>query len=367
MPTNELSHSNYSTSPHHRLNSKNIWIISSIIAAIVIIGIVLIKIGFNEPLYSQNPTIYSIFKVITEFGGDYAYIFFFLLIYLTIDKEFAERIIFNFLISLNFTNFFKLTFQDPRPSTSTIEASYGFPSGHTTGTLSFWGYVALNVQEFESKRSKWLVGIGTTLLIILVPISRLVIGVHDLGDIIGGVGLAGFLLLLYSYWEPKISVAPWSMGKRIWIGVISGLLMWLICSLLLYWIHPSALWEQVEDMAQPAGLFIGLSITIPIEHHYIQYNPKALSVNQKIIAGTIGIVIGIAFYFGLSILFGLFPDTWNPIMRGVRYFLFAIVLGLGLPSFFVWLFEYLKKSNEKNLVEISTEDSTKDSRKNSEN
>ncbi|WP_457558435.1 phosphatase PAP2 family protein [Candidatus Harpocratesius sp.] len=363
MPINELSHSNYSTSPHHRVNSKDIWIISSIIATIVIIGIVLIKIGLNEPLYSQNPTIYSIFKVITELGSDYAYIVFFLLIYLTIDKEFAERIIFNFLISLNFTNFFKLTFQDPRPSTSTIKASYGFPSGHTTGTVSFWGYVGLNVQEFESKRSKLLVGIGTTLLIVLVPISRLVIGVHDLGDIIGGFGLAGFLLLLYSYWEPKISAAPWSMGKRIWIGVISGLLLWSICSILLYLIHPSALWEQVEDMAQPAGLFIGLSITFPIEHRYIHYNPKKLSLKQKIIAGTIGIVIGIGFYFGLSLLFEIFPDAWNPIMRGVRYFLFAIVLGLGLPGFFVWLFKNFKGVNEKK----SEKNPVKNTIKNTEN
>ncbi|MHA1776896.1 MAG: phosphatase PAP2 family protein [Promethearchaeota archaeon] len=329
-------------SPHHELNSRDVWIIGTLTSVIVAIGLILIQLGFNESFYSENAILYSIFRIITELGGEYAYIVFFMVIYLSIDKKFAERLIFSFVITLHFTNFFKLTFQDPRPSTNTLETSFGFPSGHTTGSVSFWGYTLLNVQDFNKKSSKWLGGIFSGFVLIFVPLSRLVIGVHDLADVVGGFGLAGLLLLVYCYLEPKISAVGWSLGKKIGYGVILGSVLWIGCAAILAWIHPTALWEQVEDLAQSSGLIIGLSIAIPLEHKYIQYNPKTLQVGQKILTAIIGTIVGIGFYFGLKVLFGLLPDAWNPIMRGIRYILFVVMLVLSLPALFKRIFPQKK-------------------------
>lgn len=326
--------------PTSLFNPKNqkFWIAGIITVLIVIVGLILIQLGFNEPLYSENPVIFGIFAVITQLGSEYAYIVFFLVLYLAIDKQFSERLIFSFVITLHFTNFFKLTFQDPRPSTNTLESGYGFPSGHTTGSVSFWGYTALHLDQLENRGLRKIMGFFSGFVLIFVPISRLVIGVHDLADIIGGFGLAGFLLILYSYIEPKISSAGWSTSKKISYGVLFGLFLWVLCSVLLAWVHPELLWEQVEELAQSAGLFIGLSIGLPLENRYIGYNPKKLQTGQKFLAGFIGIILGGGLYFGLSALFGLFPDEWNFILRSVKYMLFVIMIVLGLPAFFKRLF-----------------------------
>lgn len=333
------SNSMLSSSPDHQLTKRDTILVSGITAGIVIIGTILIAVGLNEPLYTENSVIFTIFNIITQFGSDYGYIVFFILIYFTMDKEFAERVLFSFLTSLFFTSLFKLTFQDPRPLTNTIEEGYGFPSGHTSGTVSFWGYVLVQSQDIQSRPWKRLTQIFAGFLLICVPLSRMIIGVHDLGDIVGGFALAGFILLLYLTFEPKIRALNWTPVQRIVAGVLYGLLLWILGSLALYIIHPANFWVQVEDLSQAAGLIMGMSITIPLEHKFIQYNPKELSMKQKIIAGLIGIIIGIGLYFGLSALFGLFPENLSPILRGVRYLIYALSIGLGVTKLLTVIFK----------------------------
>jgi membrane-associated phospholipid phosphatase len=69
--------------------------------------------------------------------------------------------------------------------------TWGFPSGHTSLALAFWGSLALLF------RKKWLTGLCFT-LILLIPFSRMYLGVHFLGDLLGGY-LVGAILLLVFY------------------------------------------------------------------------------------------------------------------------------------------------------------------------
>ena len=68
----------------------------------------------------------------------------------------------------------------------------GFPSGHTSIAIAFWASVALLF------RKRW-VSIICIALMILVPISRIYLGVHFLADVLGGLSL-GALALLVFYW-----------------------------------------------------------------------------------------------------------------------------------------------------------------------
>ena len=232
----------------------------------------------------------------------------------------------------------KLTFQDSRPTTNVnpttnenIEESYGFPSGHTMSTVSFWGYQFLSVQDLENRKIKLTVQIITGLLLILIPISRLVLGVHDLEDIVGGYAISMALLTLYMVLEPKISQLDLSFGKKILFSVGGSLLLITISALILYWIHPEDNIEQIEELSQGAGLIPGLFLAFIIESEYIKYDSKKLESKQKWIAGILGVIIVVAFYFGLGELFGLFPDNLRYIHRGIRYFLIALIAGLGTP------------------------------------
>jgi len=63
---------------------------------------------------------------------------------------------------------------------------YGFPSGHTSIAIAFWGAL------LAMYRQKWVKGICVALMI-LIPLSRLYLGVHFLADVLGGLALGGLM------------------------------------------------------------------------------------------------------------------------------------------------------------------------------
>lgn len=66
----------------------------------------------------------------------------------------------------------------------TEHMEYGFPSGHSSIAIAFWGTLLCLF------RQKWVRGICIALMI-LIPISRLYLGVHFLADVLGGIALGG--------------------------------------------------------------------------------------------------------------------------------------------------------------------------------
>ena len=66
--------------------------------------------------------------------------------------------------------------------------SYAFPSGHTLTAVTVWGYLAIRL------KNRWF-WIWTLVVMVLTPFSRIILGYHYPGDILGGYAM-GFLLLL---------------------------------------------------------------------------------------------------------------------------------------------------------------------------
>jgi hypothetical protein len=88
----------------------------------------------------------------------------------------------------------KAWFAMPRPPESVwlIETDgFGFPSGHAVAAVVIYGGLALEY----GWRSDPLKAVAATLLVTAIAFSRVVIGVHYLGDIIVG-GLVGLVVLL---------------------------------------------------------------------------------------------------------------------------------------------------------------------------
>ena len=69
---------------------------------------------------------------------------------------------------------------------------YGFPSGHTSIAIAFWGVLLFLY------RQKWVKLICVALMI-LIPLSRIYLGVHFLADVLGGLALGGIMWAI-SYW-----------------------------------------------------------------------------------------------------------------------------------------------------------------------
>ncbi|MCP5049432.1 MAG: phosphatase PAP2 family protein, partial [bacterium] len=89
--------------------------------------------------------------------------------------------------------------------------TFGLPSGHTSTAVSVWGSVLLyfktwpvamyrqNLSERGAveNKLKWIMAIAIT-FIICIPLSRMYLGRHFLGDVLGGF-LVGSVILLTFY------------------------------------------------------------------------------------------------------------------------------------------------------------------------
>jgi membrane-associated phospholipid phosphatase len=78
----------------------------------------------------------------------------------------------------------------PRPP-GAAEAGYGFPSGHALGAGAVYGGAAVAFDRLDARRRA--AGAGT--LVVLVALSRVVVGVHYLADVAAGAALGVGLAL----------------------------------------------------------------------------------------------------------------------------------------------------------------------------
>jgi undecaprenyl-diphosphatase len=311
---------------------KQVLIFAAILfSVILIVGLILLGLGYNEAFYNDNPALYTTAKIITEFGGDMVFIILLALIYLTFDKRYAKYLLTQFIIQLFINSTVKDICKDPRPSWNIvdgepIETSYGFPSGHSQNAVGFYGYNMYMLQD-HPKRKPWYV--ICTFFLIAIPITRLIIGVHDLDDVIGGLTIGIFIATAFSYLAPlaveKLGDKPWKTNMLIALAV--SLLAWVLSIVwCLYGLQSEA---AAEHIGQAAGFLVAFSFSFFIEENFINYQ---LTKDKKtnLILAIIGVVIIVALYLVLGAVFKLFPGPlW--LLRFIRYVLFGAVVVIIVP------------------------------------
>ncbi len=113
--------------------------------------------------------------------------------------------------SMLFTTLGKLAFHRPRPAEAVlVEHSYSFPSGHATISVAFYGflgYLLIRNSDTWRQRVNWF--FATLILVLLIGLSRLILGAHYLSDVWSGY-LVGTLWLIIG-----ISLNEWlaSLGR----------------------------------------------------------------------------------------------------------------------------------------------------------
>ena len=101
----------------------------------------------------------------------------------------------------------KLIFARERPDILRLvtENSYSFPSGHAMINMALYTVLIIYAYKFiKSKRIKYPLIIAMMLLVIAIGFTRIYLGVHYAGDIIGG-WLLGFAIGLSVYMLMKNS------------------------------------------------------------------------------------------------------------------------------------------------------------------
>ena len=205
------------------MNKKENIIIASILAVALIVFIsvcILIKLNslpnmdivWRDFAYSirgdKGGFLYWLFRMITEFG--YIYIMVaviaLLAIYTRLDNRFFI-LLGIILLSRIFNTAFKSIYDRARPLEEMrwqVETSSSFPSGHSTNVGVIFSYLAFLFYKDDHK--KWIRVTGMVFSILIIPLvmlSRNILGVHYLTDVLAGAacgimcGCIGMLLLNY--------------------------------------------------------------------------------------------------------------------------------------------------------------------------
>lgn len=233
----------------------------------------------------SNSFLDRFFIIITTVGNPEYYMIVFPLLYWCINKKQAFRFTLFFLITSYVNTVTKGLTNFARPASDEVrvlyaESTYGsssFPSGHTQGAASFWGYLAHQI------KNKYFT-VFAIILVLLVGLSRIYLGVHFPIDIVAGLAFAVVILVLYNILYEKINekLKGMSFGLKLVLSVILPLFL---------------LFPPGHDKGMLVGFAIGLMVGYQLEGRYLDFSTKA-SIPKQIIKFAIGI-IGL---FGLRVI-----------------------------------------------------------------
>lgn len=168
---------------------------------------------------SSYPVLINIFSKITFFGSFLFVIYFLVLISaicltlfaLTDNKNFFTRYLLpvwlSIIISSGITYYAKIYFDRAGPTgRHLLEIDPSFPSGHATFAMAFFGIIYfLFKDKCKNNFSKNFFLLFTIFMIFLIGLSRLVLNVHFLSDVLVGY-LVGIFGMFWGIWEYKKTV-----------------------------------------------------------------------------------------------------------------------------------------------------------------
>ena len=291
----------------------------------------------------RNPVLDAIFSFFTTFGEETAFILIGLLFYWCVSKKQGYYLLSIGLIGTVLNQFLKLIFRIPRPwvqdeSFEIVEAAreqatgYSFPSGHTQNSVGIFGGIAL---WNKNKAIKIL----SILVCVMVPLSRMYLGVHTPLDV--GVSIALSLLLVFVLYPIIYKTTAEIKTMRTLFVIMAVFSAAYLCFVSFYKFPANVDSENLTHGTETAykmfGVILGLWISFEIDNKYIKFKTEGKWWVQ-ILKLVIGLIPIIAIKSGLKMpLYAIVGNEF--IADGIRYFLIAIVAG------FIWpiTFKYWNK------------------------
>lgn len=221
----------------------------------------------------RTPFLDAWFLFFTRLGDELFYTLWIPCLYWLADREKAHRLAVVFLASSWLNGLVKEWLALPRPGPelgvlALAEAQgAGFPSGHAQGSLTAWGWLAL---EF---RRPWLVALAVA-MVLLISLSRLYLGVHFPADVVGGWALAALVMgTAAGVWGAGLG-RRWPLAARVALGAVGPLLLMPLQN------NPTS--ERI------VGFFIGLCTVGLAGLRYISYDPGG-PAGRRLARATVGL------------------------------------------------------------------------------
>ena len=284
---------------------------------------------------------------ITRLGEETAFLVAALIVFWCVDKRKGYYVMAVGFAGTMASQFLKLLCRVPRPwvldpNFTILEQAreaadgYSFPSGHSQSAVGTFGAIA------ATSKNKWVKGVCIALCV-LVPLSRMYLGVHTPADVLVGAGMALALVWLLRRW-----IMEGDRGMLVLIPLLTamavGLLLYTTC-----WPFPADVDQEnlasgVKNAYTLLGCMLGIAVVYPVEKKYVRFSTEARWWAQ-ILKVILGLAVVLLVKEGLRApLDGIFGG--HMAARMIRYFLVVLAAGILWPMSFGWFSRMGRKSSE---------------------
>ena len=280
----------------------------------------------------------AFFSAITHLGEETIFIVFGLLLFWCVDKWQGYYLLATGLSGTVINQFLKLWFRIPRPwvkdpnftivESARAEATgYSFPSGHTQSSVGIFGALA------RWNKQLWL-RVLCIVLCVLVPLSRMYLGVHTPADV--GVSIVVALVLIFGIYPVIQKAVRQPRAMRILLAVmIAG----AVANVAFVSLYPFPADVDLNNLThgrgnayKMLGCMLGVWVTYECDLRWTKFDTKAPLLGQvlKLVLG-FGILLAIK-SGGKAPLQALFANDY--LADGLRYLLMVIFAGCIWPLTF---------------------------------
>ncbi len=284
------------------------------------------------------PGLNEFMLAVTYLGDEIAFLVVALILFWCVDKRQGYYVLTVGFFGTLANQFLKITCRIPRPWVRDPEftileqareaaTGYSFPSGHTQSSVGTFGAIAYTA---KNKIVRYI----CIAVAVLVPFSRMYIGVHFPHDVVVAAGMAVALIFIM---KPLVFGSD---GKN--IPVIFAVGAVLSFAFLLYVelfpfpkdIDPHNMESAVKNAYTLLGCLLGLLLAYYVDEKKLHFPVEAIWWAQ-LLKVALGLALVLAVKEGtkgvLDVIFG-----GHMMARGIRYFLVVLVAGVLWPMSFRW-------------------------------
>ena len=290
----------------------------------------------------RNPVFDFLFSVITLCGEETAFMAIGMAVFWCFNKYQGYYLLCTGFVGTVANQFLKMLFRVPRPwikdpdftiveSAREAATGYSFPSGHTQTSVGLFGGLAC------WNKNKILRAVCIALCI-LVPFSRLYLGVHTPQDVLVSLIIALVLIFVARPLFKKAEYSPKTMYAILFS--LTGIMLAYLLFIMLYPFPESVyLEENIHNLTSAqknaftlTGCILGLLAvyTVDLKHTHFQTNAVWWAQIIKIVVG-LALVVAAKELLRFPLEAILPKYTWA---RLVRYFIMVIIGGVLWPMSF---------------------------------
>ena len=295
----------------------------------------------------RNPVLDVLMQGITLLGDETVFLVIALLVFWCINKKWGYYLMSIGFIGTILNQFLKLAFRIPRPwvrdpNFTIVEGAragadgYSFPSGHTQSAVGTFGGIA------HVTRYNWM-RVVCWVLIVLIPFSRMYLGVHTPADVAVSFVIATALVFLLKPMmdrsDRKPDILYWMLFGMAVLGIL--FVLYVEC-----WAFPADIdaanyASGRENAYTLLGAVLGVNVVHYLDDQFLRFETQAPPLGQ-VLKLVLGLLVVLAVLEGLKIPFAaLFGG--HPAAEAVRYFLVVFVAGCIWPMTFGWFTDIAKK------------------------